>query len=133
MLGYLFLRAAPPPGLQTAAFSLHSRMVEKDKSSAVSSSSYKSTNPIMGELAMTSSKPMLLLFRRSVVSDSLQHHRPRHDRLLCPSLSPSLLKLISIESMMLSNHLTLCCPLLLQSSTFPHFRVYSNEFALCIM
>ena len=63
----------------------------------------------------------------------MQPHGLQHPRLPHPSLSPSLLKLISIESMMLSNHLTLCCPLLLQSSIFPHIRVYSNELALCIM
>ena len=49
---------------------------------------------------------------------------------LSSTLTQSLLKLISIESMMLSNHLTLCFPLLLQSSIFPRIRVYSNELAL---
>ena len=43
----------------------------------------------------------------------------------------SLLKLMSIESVMPSNHLILCSPLLLPS-TFPHIRVFSNESALCI-
>ena len=42
----------------------------------------------------------------------------------------SLLKVISIESVMPSNHLILCCPLLLQPSIFP--RVFSSELALCI-
>ena len=40
----------------------------------------------------------------------------------------SLLKLMSIESMMPSNHLILCCPLLLLPSVFPSIRVFSNEF-----
>ena len=40
--------------------------------------------------------------------------------------SQSLLKLVSIESVMLSNHLILCCPLLLPS-IFPSIRVFSNE------
>ena len=44
----------------------------------------------------------------------------------------SLLKLMSIESMMPSNHLILCCPLLLLPSIFPSIRVFSNESALCI-
>ena len=44
----------------------------------------------------------------------------------------SLLKLISIESVMPSNHLTLCCPLLLLPSVFPSIRVFSNESALHI-
>ena len=39
----------------------------------------------------------------------------------------SLLKLMSIESVMPSNHLILCCPLLLPPSIFPSIRVFSNE------
>ena len=46
--------------------------------------------------------------------------------------SQSLLKLISIESVMPSNHLSLCCPLLLLPSIFPSIRVLSNESVLCI-
>ena len=44
----------------------------------------------------------------------------------------SLLRLISIESVMPSNHVILCCPLLLLPSIFPSIRVFSNESALCI-
>ena len=44
----------------------------------------------------------------------------------------NLLKLMSIASMMPSNHLILCCPLLLPS-VFPSIRIFSNELALCIM
>ena len=44
----------------------------------------------------------------------------------------SLLILMSIESMMLSNHLILCLPLLLPPSVFPSIRVFSNESVLCI-
>ena len=47
--------------------------------------------------------------------------------------SQSLLKLMSIESVMPSNHLILCCPLLLPPSIFPSIRVFSNELVLCIM
>ena len=46
--------------------------------------------------------------------------------------SQSLPKLMSIESVMPSNHLILCCPLLLLPSIFPSIRVFSNESALCI-
>ena len=46
--------------------------------------------------------------------------------------SQSLLKLMSIESMMSSNHLILCYPLLLLPSIFPSIRVFSNESVLCI-
>ena len=46
--------------------------------------------------------------------------------------SQSLLKLMSIESVMLSNHLILCHPLLLPPSIFPSMRVFSNESVLHI-
>ena len=48
------------------------------------------------------------------------------------TISQSLLKLMSIESVMPSNHLILCCPLLLLPSIFPSIRFFSNESALCI-
>ena len=44
----------------------------------------------------------------------------------------SLLKLMSIESVMPSNHLILCCPLLLPPSIFPSIRVFSNKSAFHI-
>ena len=44
----------------------------------------------------------------------------------------SLLKLISIESVMPSNHLILCCPLLLLPSIFPNIRIFSSESVLHI-
>ena len=46
--------------------------------------------------------------------------------------SRSLLKFMSIELMMPSNHLILCCPLLLLPSVFPSIRFFSNESVLCI-
>ena len=46
--------------------------------------------------------------------------------------SQSLLKLMSTESVMPSNHLILCYPLLLLPSIFPSIRVFSNELVLCI-
>ena len=48
------------------------------------------------------------------------------------TVSQYLLKLMSIESIMPSNHLILCCPLLPLPSIFPTIRVFSNESALCI-
>ena len=44
----------------------------------------------------------------------------------------SLLQLMSIESVMLSSHLILCCPFLLLPSVFPSIRVFSSELALCM-
>ena len=46
--------------------------------------------------------------------------------------SQSLLKLMSIESVMPSNHLILCCPLFLPPSIFPNISIFSNESVLCI-
>ena len=48
------------------------------------------------------------------------------------TISRSLLKLMSFESVMPSNHLILCCPLLLLPSIFPSIGVFSNESALHI-
>ena len=48
------------------------------------------------------------------------------------TISKSLLYLMSIESVTPSNHLILCCPLLLLPSIFPSIRVFSHESVLCI-
>ena len=53
-----------------------------------------------------------------------------HQASLSFTISQSLLNLMSIESVMLSNHLVLCCPLLLLPSIFACIRVFSNESAL---
>ena len=55
-----------------------------------------------------------------------------HLAFLSFTISWSLLKLMPIESVMPSNHLILCCPLLLLSSIFPSIRVFSNESAVRI-
>ena len=55
-----------------------------------------------------------------------------HQASLPFTISWSLLKLMSIESMIPSNHLILCYPLLFVSSIFPSIRVFSNELAFCI-
>ena len=72
-------------------------------------------------------------FSDSVVSDSLQPHRLQHTRLPCSfTISRSLLKLMSIQPVMPSNHFILYCPFLLLPSIFPSIRVFSNESVLCI-
>ena len=48
------------------------------------------------------------------------------------TISQSLLKLMSIESVMPANHLVLCCPLLLLPLIFPSTQVFANESAVCI-
>ena len=55
-----------------------------------------------------------------------------HQAPLSITNSRSLLKLMSIESLMPSNYLILCHPLLLSPSTFPSIGVFSNESVLCI-
>ena len=71
-------------------------------------------------------------FSRSVVSDSATLWTAAHQASLSITNSRSLLKLMSIELAIPSNHLILCHPLLLLSSIFPSIRVFSNESALCI-
>ena len=84
-------------------------------------------------------------FSGSVVSDSLQPHGLQHARPPCPSPTPGVYSnscplMISIgvhhvyscPLVTPSNHLILCCPLLLSTSIFPSIRVFSSESALCI-
>ena len=68
----------------------------------------------------------------SVVSDSATPWTAAPQASLSFTNSQSLLKLMSIESVMPSNHLILCRPLLLLPSIFPSIRVFSNESDLCI-
>ena len=55
-----------------------------------------------------------------------------HQASLSFTISQSFLKLMSIDLVIPSNHLTICSPLLLLVSIFPSIRVFSNESALCI-
>ena len=80
-----------------------------------------------------------ILFHLKVFVQSLSHVRlsvtpwtAACQASLSFTISWSLLKLMSIESMMTSNHLILCLPLLLPPSVFPSVRVFSNESALHI-
>ena len=77
------------------------------------------------------SKTSLVLFRRSVMSDSLWPHGLQHTRLpLSFTISQSLLKPVSIELMMPSNHLVLCHPLLILAPIPSSIRIFSNESTL---
>ena len=71
-------------------------------------------------------------FSRSVMSDSSRPHGLARQASLSITNSWSLLKLMSIELVMPSNHLILCRPLLLLPSLFPNIRVFSNESVLRI-
>ena len=74
-------------------------------------------------------------FSPSVVSNSLRPHEPHTacQASLSITNSRSPLKLMSVESVMPSNHLILCRPLLLLPPIPPSIRIFSNESPLCIM
>ena len=74
----------------------------------------------------------LLWFTCSAVSNSVPQGTAAHQASLSFTISLSLLRLMSIESMMASNHLILGHPLPLLPSIFPNIKVFSNELALCI-
>ena len=71
-------------------------------------------------------------FSCTVVSNSVIPWIAAHQASLSITNTWSLLKLISIESGIPSNHLIFCHPLLLPPSIFPNIRVFSNESVLCI-
>ena len=78
---------------------------------------------------------MVLKHWNSLVTQSCLFVTPwtiAHQASLSITNSQSLLKLMSIESMMPSNHLILCHPLLLLPSIFPSISGFSNESTLCI-
>ena len=71
-------------------------------------------------------------FSHSVISDSVTPWTAACKAFLSITNSQSLLKFMSIESMMLYNHLILCCPLFLPPSMFPSIRVFSNKSVIHI-
>ena len=73
-----------------------------------------------------------LLFSHSVVSDSATLWTAARQVPLSFTISQSLLKPMSTESMMPSNHVILCHPIILLPSIFPSIRVFSNEWTLRI-
>ena len=75
---------------------------------------------------------LLLLFSHEAMSNSAIPWTAAFQAFLSFTISWSLLKLMSTESMMLSNHRILCHPLLLLPSIFPSIRVFSNESVLRI-
>ena len=75
---------------------------------------------------------LILLFSDLVVSDSATPQTATSQPPLSFTISQSLLKLTSSESVMPSNHLILCRPLLFLPSIFPSIRVFSSESVLCI-
>ena len=88
--------------------------------------------PIMQKLRIVKHILPSVQFSHSVMSDYATPWTAACQASLSFTISLSLLKLVSIESLMPSNHLILCCPLLLLPSIFPTIRVFSSELALCI-
>ena len=73
-------------------------------------------------------------FSYSVVCNSLWPHEPQHGSLPVQHQLPSLLKLRSIESVIPSNHLILCHPLLLLPPSFPNIMfIYPVSFIVCLI
>ena len=71
-------------------------------------------------------------FSHSVVSNSVNPWTAAHQASLSITNSQNLLKLMTIEGVMPSNHLILCHPFLFLPSIFPSIRVFSNESSLRI-
>ena len=90
---------------------------------------------VLGLCFQRNSYHTLLLLTPICCCYSLSHVTPwtaAHQASLFITISLNLLKLMSSESIMPSNHHLLCRPLLLLPFTFPRIRVFSNELALCI-
>ena len=108
-------------------------------SSFISRSFYKLKDTFPGQWFDTRSNSFLTFVIIVVVIQSLSHVQlfstpwtAAHQASLSFTTSWGLLKLMSIESVMPSNHLILCQPLLLLSLIFPSIRVFSNESVLPI-
>ena len=75
---------------------------------------------------------LIVLFNHSDACNSLTPWTAAHKASLSITISWNLLKRMSIESVMPTNHPILCCPLLLLPSIFPRIRIFSSESSLCI-
>ena len=112
--------------------SFRSDMKFKQKSSAIT---LHMTSVSMYLLSASTSLSyfIILLFSHSAVSGSFTTPwTAARQASLSFTISQSLFKLMSIESVTPPNHLTLCHPLLLPPSIFPSIRVFADELALCI-
>ena len=86
---------------------------------------------VNSQVLMFASVSYVLFFLIQLLS-RVQLHNPMNYSTPGSTVSQHLLKLMSIESVMSSNHLILCHPLLLLPSIFPSIRVFSNESTLHI-
>ena len=87
---------------------------------------------IISHIAVKFNKTFSVQFSRLLVSDSLWPHGLQPTRLPCPSPTPRACSIMSIKSVMPSNHLIFCIPLLLLLSICPSIRVVPNESVFCI-
>ena len=88
--------------------------------------------PCCGPFSVSAAAQRIVLQSLSHIPLSATPWTPARQASLSFTISWSLLRLMSIETVMPSNHLILCHPLLLLPSTFPSIRVFSNESALHI-
>ena len=103
------------------------QIYQRQHYSNIQCNSYQTTNSIFHRTGTKFSQSVSIHFSCSVTSDSLRAHELQYARppwSITNSWSPP--KPMSIELVMSSNHLILCCPLLLLS-IFPSIRVFSNE------
>ena len=89
----------------------------------------KNRNKLFIMVLLLNSSLLLFLFSHSVLCDLKDRGLPDF---MSFTISCSLLKLMSIELIMISNHLILYHPLLLLTSIFPSVKVFSNESAIYI-
>ena len=87
----------------------------------------------MSYLFETFYNTLLLLFSHQALSEIFATPWSAACQSSLSITSWSLFQLTPIESVMPSNHLTLCCPLLLLPSNFLSIRIFSNEWDVCIM
>ena len=101
----------------------------RDVHCAVNVPSPRCLRALRKQLQQNISPGELLLFSHQVVFDSAIPWTAAHQDFLFLTSSQSLLRFLSIESVMLSNHLILCRLLLFLPSVFPSIGVFSNELA----
>ena len=118
------------------------KLEEEEKKSIVTESGVRLKEMLLAVVTLGTSRPVRLGLRNVTQFSSVQSlshvqlfatpWTTARQASLSITNSLSLPKLISIESVMPSNHLILCHPLLLLLSIFPNIKVFSSESALCI-
>ena len=110
----------------------HIKWIKLEKERQISYHLYVESITIIQMNLITKHKHSVQVSLFAVVSDSAIPWTAAHQAFLSITNSQSLLKLMSTESVMPSNHLILCHPLLLPPSIFSNIRVFSNDSVLRI-